>query len=85
MVMDAEYEALLTILGDSTIVVLDLDSAMDAKYEALLKKQDLALVPPQASKNIIHCKWVYKIKKEHMVLLMHRYKGMVYTMRIHLV
>ena len=63
--MDAEYEALsrITILGDSTIVVLDLDSAMDAKYEALLKKQDLALVPPQASKNIIHCKWVYKIKK----------------------
>jgi len=43
--MDAEYEALsrITILGDSTIVVLDLDSAMDAKYEALLKKQDLAL------------------------------------------
>jgi hypothetical protein len=43
--MDAEYEALsgITILGDSTIVVLDLDSAMDAEYEALLKKQDLAL------------------------------------------
>lgn len=38
--MDAEYEALsgITILGDSTIVVLDLDSAMDAEYEALLKK-----------------------------------------------
>jgi len=38
--------------------------AMDAKYMALMKNKTWHLVPPQKGRNIIDCKWVYKIKRK---------------------
>ena len=38
--------------------------AMDAEYEALVKNKTWHLVPPQRGKNVIGCKWVYKIKRK---------------------
>jgi len=35
---------------------------MDAEYDALMKNKTWHLVPPQKGRNIIDCKWVYKIK-----------------------
>ncbi|XP_071683320.1 uncharacterized protein [Lolium perenne] len=37
--------------------------AMEEEYDALLKNQTWHLVPPSSSKNLIDCKWVYRIKK----------------------
>jgi histone deacetylase 1/2 len=37
--------------------------AMDEEYEALMVNKTWHLVPPNhADKNVIDCKWVYKIK-----------------------
>jgi len=38
--------------------------AMDAEYDALMKNKTWHLVPPQKGRNIIDCKWVYKIKRK---------------------
>ena len=38
--------------------------AMDAEYMALMKNKTWHLVPPQKGRNIIDCKWVYKIKRK---------------------
>jgi hypothetical protein len=38
--------------------------AMDAEYEALEKNQTWHLVPPEGIKNIINCRWVYKVKRK---------------------
>jgi histone deacetylase 1/2 len=37
---------------------------MDAKYTALMKNNSWHLVPSQKGRNIIDCKWVYKIKRK---------------------
>jgi histone deacetylase 1/2 len=37
--------------------------AMEEEYDALLKNHTWHLVPPSSSKNLIDCKWVYRIKK----------------------
>jgi hypothetical protein len=37
-------------------------NAMNVEYEALIKNKTWHLVPPQKGRNIIDCKWVYKIK-----------------------
>lgn len=37
---------------------------MDAEYMALMKNKTWRLVPPQKGRNIIDCKWVYKIKRK---------------------
>jgi len=37
---------------------------MDAEYLALQKNNTWHLVPPQKGRNIIDCKWVYKIKRK---------------------
>lgn len=37
---------------------------MDTEFSALLKNNTWHLVPPQKGKNVIDCKWVYKIKKK---------------------
>lgn len=34
---------------------------MDAEYLALTKNNTWHLVPPQEGKNVIDCKWVYKV------------------------
>ena len=38
-------------------------NAMNIEYHALMKNQTWRLVPPKRGRNIIDCKWVYKIKK----------------------
>lgn len=39
-------------------------NAMDAEFMALEKNRTWHLVPPQKGRNIIDCKWVYKIKRK---------------------
>lgn len=39
-------------------------SAMDSEFSALLRNKTWHLVPPPRGKNIIDCKWVYKVKKK---------------------
>lgn len=38
--------------------------AMDAEYLALMKNKTWHLVPSKQGKNVIDCKWVYKIKRK---------------------
>ena len=38
--------------------------AMDLEYNALMKNKTWHLVPPQRGRNVIGCKWVYKIKRK---------------------
>jgi hypothetical protein len=37
--------------------------AMEEEYEALIQNKTWHLVPPSSNKNIIDCKWMYRIKK----------------------
>lgn len=37
--------------------------AMDSEFAALFKNKAWLLVPPQQGKNVIDCKWMYKVKK----------------------
>jgi hypothetical protein len=37
-------------------------AAMNEEYNALMKNHTWRLVPPQPGRNLIDCKWVYKIK-----------------------
>jgi hypothetical protein len=37
-------------------------SAMEDEYGSLMKRKTWRLVPPQPDRNLIDCKWVYKIK-----------------------
>jgi histone deacetylase 1/2 len=39
-------------------------TAMDVEFDALLRNKTWHLVPPSKGKNVIHCKWVYKIKRQ---------------------
>jgi histone deacetylase 1/2 len=36
---------------------------MDAEYMALMENKTWHLVPPQKRRNVIDCKWVYKMKR----------------------
>jgi hypothetical protein len=36
---------------------------MEEEYDALLKNKTWHLVSPTSNKNIIDCKWVYRVKK----------------------
>jgi histone deacetylase 1/2 len=38
--------------------------AMELEYNALMKNKIWHLVPPQRGRNVIGCKWVYKIKRK---------------------
>lgn len=38
-------------------------NAMDVEFDALLRNKTWHLVPPLKGKNVIDCKWVYKIKR----------------------
>jgi hypothetical protein len=40
----------------------DWKSAMDAEYRALLRNHTWHLIPPESSRNLIDCKWIYKVK-----------------------
>ena len=48
--------------------------AMETEYNALMKNQTWHLVPPKSGRNIIDCKWVYKIKR-HSDGTLDRYKA----------
>ena len=37
---------------------------MDEEYVALMKNRTWRLVPPVKGKNIIDCKWVFKVKRK---------------------
>jgi len=37
---------------------------MNAEFDALLKNQTWQLVPPSTARNIIGCKWVFRIKRK---------------------
>lgn len=37
---------------------------MDAEFTVLINNKTWHLVPPQSGRNIIDCKWVYKIKRK---------------------
>jgi hypothetical protein len=37
--------------------------AMQEEYNALIQSKTWHLVPPTSTKNIIDCKWVFRIKK----------------------
>jgi len=39
-------------------------SAMDVEYEALIRNGTWHLVQPPKGKNIIDCKWVYRLKRK---------------------
>jgi histone deacetylase 1/2 len=38
--------------------------AMDVEYKALMNNKTWQLVPPPNGKNVIDCKWVYKVKRK---------------------
>jgi len=42
----------------------DWKMAMDSEYSALMNNKTWHLVPPQKGRNVIGCKWVYKIKRK---------------------
>jgi hypothetical protein len=48
--------------------------AMQDEYNALMENKTWHLVPPNPSKNLIDCKWVYRIKK-HADGTIDRYKA----------
>ena len=37
---------------------------MNVEFDALLKNQTWVLVPPSTAKNIIGCKWVFRLKRK---------------------
>lgn len=39
-------------------------AAMDEEYDALMKNRTWRLVPPMHGKNVIDCRWIYKIKRK---------------------
>ncbi|XP_073351920.1 uncharacterized mitochondrial protein AtMg00820-like [Aegilops tauschii subsp. strangulata] len=54
-----EPQSLSEALGDA-----NWRCAMDQEYMALQKNQTWHLVPPPPGKNIIDCKWVFRIKRK---------------------
>jgi hypothetical protein len=54
-----EPQSLSETLGDPNWKL-----AMDTEYDALEKNQTWHLVPPEGIKNVIDCKWVYKVKQK---------------------
>jgi histone deacetylase 1/2 len=38
--------------------------AMDEEYDALMRNRTWRLVPPREGKNVIDCRWVYKVKRK---------------------
>jgi hypothetical protein len=62
-------KAFLTSIGEPNSLEYALENfnwkkAMDLEYDALLKNKTWHLVPPMKDRNIVGCKWVYKIKRK---------------------
>jgi hypothetical protein len=47
---------------------------MQEEYDALIQNKTWHLVPPNSTKNLIDCKWVYRIK-EHADGTIDKYKA----------
>ena len=65
---------MLCISGEPTTLSSALDDpkwkkAMDEEYSALMRNKTWHLVPNKTCKNIIVCKWVYRIQKRQMAQL----------------
>jgi hypothetical protein len=56
-------------------------TAMQDEYTALMKNKTWHLVPPNSIKNLIECKWIYRIKK-HADGTIDRYKALIRPKRI---
>ncbi|KAK1698168.1 hypothetical protein QYE76_014865 [Lolium multiflorum] len=59
---------LLTVAGEPTdlreaLQDVQWKKAMDDEYTALMDNKTWHLVPPSSNKNLIDCKWVYRVKK----------------------
>ncbi|XP_073353683.1 uncharacterized protein [Aegilops tauschii subsp. strangulata] len=66
---DPRKYAFLTSSGEPThlaeaLAHKECKGAMDNEYQALMKNKTWHLVPPTKGKNLIDCKWVYKIKRK---------------------
>jgi hypothetical protein len=64
-----DKHAFLTNTGDPTSIdeaIGDKNwkATMDLEFDALMKNKTWHLVPPMRGRNIIGCKWVYKIKRK---------------------
>jgi hypothetical protein len=64
---------LLTATGEPSTLGEALDDvrwreAMNDEYQALMDNKTWHLVPSSSTRNIIDCKWVFRIKKMLMVL-----------------
>lgn len=52
-----------------------MEATMDSEYKALLKNKTWHLVPPSHGRNLIDCKWVFKLKqKDHSTIDRHKAK-----------
>uniref|UniRef100_A0A2N9FTY6 Reverse transcriptase Ty1/copia-type domain-containing protein n=1 Tax=Fagus sylvatica TaxID=28930 RepID=A0A2N9FTY6_FAGSY len=56
--------------------------AMNIEFEALLKNQTWALVPPHPKQNVVGCKWVFRIKR-HADGSIERYKARLVAKGFH--
>jgi hypothetical protein len=59
---------ILTVAGEPTdlreaLQDVQWKKAMDDEYTALIDNKTWHLVPPSSNKNLIDCKWVYRVKK----------------------
>lgn len=55
---------------------------MADEYDSLLRNGMWTLVPPKPNMNIIDCKWVYKIKRDHTRSITH-YKDRLVSKGFH--
>jgi hypothetical protein len=46
----------------NVVKVSEWHNAMQVEFNALLKNRTWSFVPPQATKNVVGCKWVFKLK-----------------------
>jgi hypothetical protein len=49
---------------DDALADTNWKNAMDLEYGALMKNKSWHLVPPMKGRNVVGCKWVYKIKRK---------------------
>ena len=66
---DKRKYAFLTSVGEpeslsDALAHKEWKEAMDREYLALMKNKTRHLIPPGKGKNVIDCKWVYKIKRK---------------------
>jgi hypothetical protein len=48
----------------NAVTITEWRNAMQVEFNALLQNQTWSLVPPMAAKNVVGCKWVFKLKRK---------------------